>query len=82
MSGGPQRAPWTDTGRLQGDISRLESEMRSKAESYAVDSLRSTVDRMECALREARTETDVLRNQVSQLEQEVEHLKANVPGPF
>jgi predicted nucleic acid-binding Zn-ribbon protein len=74
----PGSPPWTEIGRLQSDVSGILS---SKANRHDLDALRGTVYRLERSLLEARSEIDGLRNQVSQLEQEVRDLRfAAEPG--
>ena len=70
MASGPYSAPWTDTGRLQGDVDRINSELHRKADSYEVSSLNSKLDSVERTCGELRTEIDEFRNQL-------EHLREN-----
>ena len=62
-------APWTDTGRIQQDVTALQSSMRGKAEAYELNAVRSTVDRLEHSMREACATIDGLRQRVLELEQ-------------
>lgn len=69
MASGPFAAPWSDTGRLQGDIDRLNSELHRKANEYEVSTLRSTVGSLEYSVRELSATCDVLRSELSQLQE-------------
>lgn len=50
------------------------------AKSYEVDALRSNVDRLECSLRESRSEADGLRAQLQEVAQGVSSLTEIVNG--
>ena len=67
MASGPYSAPWSDTGRLQGDIDRLSSQVNQKAGSYEVSSLNSKVDGLELTVGELSSSLDGLRSELSQL---------------
>ena len=65
MISGPHSAPWTGLGRLQGDVSRLE---HSKADRHEVSAFNERMARLECSVREARSEIDGLRNELRELQ--------------
>src|ERR1035437_843216 len=66
MASGLYSAPWTDTGRLQGDIDRLSTDICRKADSYEVSSLRSKVDSLEHTCGELRSDLDEVRRKFDQ----------------
>lgn len=43
---------------------KINAAIRDLAKSHEVDALHSNVDRLECSLREARTEADGLRDEL------------------
>lgn len=52
----------------------INSAISAKADAHEVHALRSTVDRLEHSLREARTEIDGLRGQCEELQTRVHTL--------
>lgn len=64
---GPMNAPWTDVGRLQSDISNIESQLRGKADSHEVHSLHSKLGSVEHTNQELRSDLDELRRQCDSL---------------
>jgi chromosome segregation ATPase len=60
--------PWTEIGRLQGEIRTIEREMHNKAESHEFHSLRSRMDRLEHSVREIGAALDGLRAELSDLQ--------------
>ena len=71
MTSGPLAAPWTGLGQLQGDVSRLQSELRRKADSHEVSSLKRDVDRLERANGELRSEIDGLHAELQTFREEM-----------
>ena len=67
MSSGPYSAPWTDTGRLQGDIDRVNSELHRKADSHEVSLLHIDVAGLERTVGQLSSDLDELRRQLDQL---------------
>jgi septal ring factor EnvC (AmiA/AmiB activator) len=67
-----QSSPFTQAGR---DIHDLASQIRQKADSHEVSSLRSHVDRLEHSLRESRSEVDGLRDRMQSMEARLEGLE-------
>ena len=55
------------------DIERTANDAKNKL--HEVDSLRSDVGRLECALREARSETDGLRSELSATQERMTNLE-------
>ena len=55
------------------DIERTANEANRRL--HELDTLRSNVDRVECALRESRTETDGLRSALETTNQKLEQLE-------
>lgn len=58
MANGPYSEPWTDTGRLHGDV----------------DSLNSIVDSLECTCRDLRYDVDEILRQLNQLQENFKEL--------
>lgn len=69
MASGPYSAPWSDAGRLQGDIDRVASEVRGKADRYEVDQANRNVDSMERSVRELSSAIDELRRELQELQE-------------
>lgn len=69
MASGMHSAPWTDTGRLQGDIDRLASEVRGKADRYEVDQANRDVASLACTVRELSSALDGFRNELQELQE-------------
>lgn len=67
MASGPYSAPWSDTGRLQGDIDRVASDIRGKADRHEVDQASRKVDRVESSVRKLSSEVDGLRRELQEL---------------
>lgn len=60
------------------DIERTANECKSKL--YQLDSLAGDVGRMECALRESRSETDELRRELAACQEAVRKLEDALNG--
>ena len=59
---------WTDPMSELGRVERsLQSEIRQKANSHEVHSLRSNVDGLERTVRDLRSEIDGLRSELAKL---------------
>jgi multidrug resistance efflux pump len=69
MASGPYSAPWSDTGRLQGDIDRVASDVRGKVDRYELDQTNRNVDSVERELREVRSEIDGLRLELQEIQE-------------
>lgn len=69
MASGPYSAPWSDTGRLQGDIDRVASDVRGKVDRHELDQTKRDVDSVERELREVRSEVDGLRRELQELQE-------------
>ena len=67
---GPLSAPWTEIGRCQTDISRLEAEVRRKADDHEIHALSRRVDSMEHTVRELSSTLDGIQSRLSELEAE------------
>lgn len=71
MSSGPYAAPWSDVGRLQGDIDRLGHEVHRKADAHELHQTNRNVDSLERECRELRSEVDGLRYELQQLREDL-----------
>lgn len=54
------QAPWTEIGRIQGDVCSIRNEMRNKPDSHEVTSLSRRMDSMEHSIRDIRSILDEL----------------------
>lgn len=64
----PPQAPTTGIGSLQSDISRLENELRRKADSHEISTLTCNVATLASAIRELSTVVDGLLTRLQEVE--------------
>ena len=57
--------------RVEWRVAEIESTLRGKAESYEVSKVASSVDCLERASRETRSEVDGLRSELQTLQEEL-----------
>ena len=63
----------------QYELERIErTANQARDRLHELDSLRSDVGRLECALREARAETDGLRNELTTVQERMSVLESRV----
>jgi hypothetical protein len=67
---GPSSPPWTDIGRLQSEIELVKAQLHAKAEYYQMDSIRHSMDCLECTMREIRSEIAGLCHRLQTLEED------------
>lgn len=65
---GPFSSPFTEIGRLQGDVRSLETKIDRKADSYEVDSLKRQVKELEGELQSLRNDLSWFRERITALE--------------
>ena len=70
MSSGPFSVPWSEVGRLQQDVSSLESKMSGKADKYEVSQVSRDVDRLESTVRSLEAKLDRLEYRCQVLEED------------
>jgi len=64
-----QRAPWTDTGRLQNEIQSIRNDLRNKAENHELSSINCRLDSLEHTVRELGSTLDGVQHRLQQLEE-------------
>lgn len=64
----PTEPPWTGLGNLQHEVSSLREALHRKADDHEIYGLRSRIDHLEQALREARAKTEHLEYRLYQAE--------------
>lgn len=57
--------------RTEWRVDAIETSLRQKAESHELHSINSDVHRLECSLRESRSETSELRAQLQELQENI-----------
>ena len=68
--------PWTDTGRLQSDISDIRNELRGKANGYEIHAVSSRVDTLEHTCREIGTKVDGFHFELQALQENLLRISA------
>ena len=63
--------------RAEWRVEEIERNVRGKAESHELSTLRSDMDRLEHSLRESRAEVDGLRSQFQAMQDQIERLLQN-----
>ena len=66
---GPLSAPWTEIGRLQSDISNLESKLNQKADSHEIRSINSKMADLERSVGEVRSMCDGFQSQLQVIQE-------------
>lgn len=69
MYTGPLSHPCSDTGRLQSEVSRIDSELRRKADSHEIATLNSRLDDTIRAIVGVSTVCDGLLSRIETLEE-------------
>jgi len=75
----PLQPPWSDTGRVQSDLHRLESEVKRKADDHEIYTLTRRLDSLEHTNRETRSLCNELLSRVQTME-EKEIARENIEG--
>ena len=71
----PPQPPWTDTGRLQQDISDVQRQLHNKAESYELTNINSKLHSLESTVVNLESTISDLRYQVEDLIEKVRTLE-------
>jgi len=74
----PPQPPWTDTGRLQQEISDVQRQLHSKAESYELNNINSKLHSLESTVTNLESTITNLRYQVEELVNKVQTLESIV----
>jgi len=74
----PPQPPWTDTGRLQQDISDVQRQLHNKAESYELTNINSKLHSLESTVVNLESTISDLRYQVEDLIEKVRTLESIV----
>lgn len=69
MYTGPPAHPCSDTGRLQSDINRIDSELRRKADSHEITTLSSNVADLARSIRDVGSVCDGFLRQLEILKE-------------
>lgn len=64
--------------RVEWRVEEIERNLQRKADSHELSSITGDVGRLECALRETRTEVDGLRSQLQTLQEQITQLQATL----
>jgi len=64
----PLQPPWTDIGRLQGEISDIQRQVREKTDSHEVHNINSRLNSLESTITNIRSQISDLTYRIQQLE--------------
>ena len=74
----PPQPPWTDTGRLQQDISDVQRQLHNKAESYELTNVNSKLHSLESTVTNLESTITNLNCQIEDLVIKVQTLESIV----
>lgn len=69
--------PWTEIGNLQSEINSLKSQLSQKADSHEIHTINSTMDGLECSIREFSSTLDGLRSEIETLQEKIINMEEN-----
>lgn len=70
-------APWTDIGRVEGEIQSIHNDLHRKAESYEITTINGKLDSLERTVREISTTVDGIFYRLQELGEKINMIGGN-----